>query len=321
LLSWPRTPESALAEINEFLSNDLRHYQASDSDMQVHPAVGDLVREAYSALLKLAGDTSRISAEHALDEVRARFDSATTIFDRAMFDFENECHRARAEHAACLAAHKEESARLAAEQENSARLAAERNDLTVRLASEQENSARLTAERDRIIATSAAARNALLSRLQTAIDESRSLASCLEKGDRDRARLEGIIRYVADRYARKGTGAKAININGVFAWTRSRLAMPHPSRMSLKVIRSSVYFDEGYYLKRNPDVLAAGMDPSIHYLLHGAAEGRDPGPIFSTSVYLACNPDVAHSTMNPLVHYETYGRREGRTASFISDEG
>ena len=36
--------------------------------------------------------------------------------------------------------------------------------------------------------------------------------------------------------------------------------------------------DPEWYLKRNPDVADAGMEAAVHYVLHGADEGRQPGP-------------------------------------------
>lgn len=36
--------------------------------------------------------------------------------------------------------------------------------------------------------------------------------------------------------------------------------------------------DPEWYLRRNPDVAAVGMDAAVHYVLHGAGEGRLPGP-------------------------------------------
>lgn len=72
------------------------------------------------------------------------------------------------------------------------------------------------------------------------------------------------------------------------------------------------YFDSDWYLETYPDVAAAGRDPPSHYLSNGAAEGRDPGPSFSTRGYLAQNPDVAALGLNPLLHYVQFGRAEGR---------
>ncbi|MFO1102172.1 MAG: class I SAM-dependent methyltransferase [Methylocystis sp.] len=73
-------------------------------------------------------------------------------------------------------------------------------------------------------------------------------------------------------------------------------------------LRSSVLFDPAFYAER---VWFKG-DAAMHYLLHGANEGVDPGPFFSTNGYLRQNPDVAQKGMNPLAHYELFGRKEGR---------
>src|SRR5262249_52001616 len=71
-------------------------------------------------------------------------------------------------------------------------------------------------------------------------------------------------------------------------------------------------FDANWYLTRNRDVAKTGVDPILHYLLHGGLEGRDPSPYFSTSGYLARYPDVRQAGMNPLLHYLLFGADEGR---------
>ena len=87
-----------------------------------------------------------------------------------------------------------------------------------------------------------------------------------------------------------------------------------PMSKELNIIRNSLFFDAGYYLERNPDVGASGMDPALHYLVHGGLERRDPGPFFSTEAYLAQYRDVAEAGLNALLHYETHGRSENRQA-------
>ena len=42
----------------------------------------------------------------------------------------------------------------------------------------------------------------------------------------------------------------------------------------LKNKKAPSNFDNGYYLKRYPDVARAGADPFVHYTRHGASEGR-----------------------------------------------
>ena len=122
----------------------------------------------------------------------------------------------------------------------------------------------------------------------------------LDKTNRRLERDEEIIAYMADRFAR---------LNGASARRRIRGANGRRSlTRELRTIRNSAYFDEEYYLKENAEVRLAGLDASLHYLLCGAKEGRDPGPFFSTSGYLARFPDVASAGVNP-----THGRREKRS--------
>ena len=71
-------------------------------------------------------------------------------------------------------------------------------------------------------------------------------------------------------------------------------------------------FDGDWYLQNNSDVRAAGINPLLHYLRHGAAEGRDPHPLFDSGWYLANNPDVSAAGINPLSHYLQYGAHERR---------
>ncbi|MFC0282259.1 hypothetical protein ACFFJB_01255 [Camelimonas abortus] len=57
------------------------------------------------------------------------------------------------------------------------------------------------------------------------------------------------------------------------------------------------YFDPEWYLKKNPDVLAAiqaGLISSAeeHFQLYGKYEGRNPSPFIDLDFYLAANPDV-----------------------------
>lgn len=79
-----------------------------------------------------------------------------------------------------------------------------------------------------------------------------------------------------------------------------------------KIIAKSKYFDAKWYLKQNPDVKAAKIDPVIHYLQYGWKEGRNPGASFDGNDYLNSNADVRQANLNPLLHYETNGKKEGR---------
>lgn len=70
-------------------------------------------------------------------------------------------------------------------------------------------------------------------------------------------------------------------------------------------------FNTAYYLAESPDVVAAGIHPFVHYLLHGQFE-RNPNAWFDTKFYLRENPDIAAARINPLAHYLRSGYREYR---------
>lgn len=86
------------------------------------------------------------------------------------------------------------------------------------------------------------------------------------------------------------------------AWLRSLMG---GGNTPLARLRRSVFFDAAWYLAQYPDVAAAGVDPAAHYLEFGAAEGRDPGPDFSTRGYLAAHAAAAQSGENPVLHCES----------------
>lgn len=100
-------------------------------------------------------------------------------------------------------------------------------------------------------------------------------------------------------------------------------------------------FDAEFYLRKYPDVAAAGASPLWHYLEYGSKEGRKPHPLFDPAYYLlrrghtpaiaplpfadflarsgeACisphplfdcasylqsHPEIAVQRLNPLLHY------------------
>ena len=82
------------------------------------------------------------------------------------------------------------------------------------------------------------------------------------------------------------------------------------------------------YLKDYPDVAAANINPFVHYLTLGRAEGRVAQPsahrdpladeiaqlraYVDTSYYLQTYPDIAEAQLDPVEHFCVVGWREGR---------
>lgn len=77
-------------------------------------------------------------------------------------------------------------------------------------------------------------------------------------------------------------------------------------------VLASGLFDLEWCRQHWPDTARNPKKAAAHFLDMGAVLGLDPGPGFSTRRYLQANPDVAAAGMNPLLHYLAHGRAEGR---------
>lgn len=86
----------------------------------------------------------------------------------------------------------------------------------------------------------------------------------------------------------------------------------HRLKLEQEIDTVRPFFDADYYLASNPDVAAAGVDPTEHYCGTGWREGRDPHPAFCTRYYLKTYPDVEATGINPFWHYLVAGKAEGR---------
>ena len=62
-------------------------------------------------------------------------------------------------------------------------------------------------------------------------------------------------------------------------------------------------WDSEFYLKENPDVANAKMDPLEHYIKHGWKEGRNPSKECKTATYLMINHDCKLMNISPIEHY------------------
>jgi O-antigen biosynthesis protein len=107
-------------------------------------------------------------------------------------------------------------------------------------------------------------------------------------------------------WRRKSRGSFGQNL------TEVRKRVLQSLKLEKKIILRSQLFDAKWYLRRYPDVAAAGIDPLVHYVRSGAKEGRNPNPVFDGTWYLDRYPDVAAAGANPLVHYIQHGSNEGR---------
>jgi hypothetical protein len=78
------------------------------------------------------------------------------------------------------------------------------------------------------------------------------------------------------------------------------------------ILVASNWFDAGFYSKEAGAEFETRELAVAHYLAEGWYSGKNPSPRFDGTYYLRANADVYEAGMNPLVHYIRHGRAEGR---------
>src|SRR5579872_278753 len=77
----------------------------------------------------------------------------------------------------------------------------------------------------------------------------------------------------------------------------AQLYLQIPVRSRPKV---SFYFDSAFYLAGNPDVAAAGVDPFVHFIQYGCAEGRCPHPLVDLPFMRSIDPYLFSESPSPV---------------------
>jgi hypothetical protein len=88
-----------------------------------------------------------------------------------------------------------------------------------------------------------------------------------------------------------------------------------------RIIQRKKLFDAAFYLERYPDVGATRMRPFVHYLLHGAAEGRKPNRWFEPLYYLARYQEARNRGRDPFVDFLKHGAKENASPHPLLAEG
>lgn len=79
---------------------------------------------------------------------------------------------------------------------------------------------------------------------------------------------------------------------------------------AVQAVLESGFFDAGWY-RRRYGLQLSDSELIAHFIEH-AQLGYSPGPLFDSAWYLDANPDIRAAGMNPLLHYVQHGRAEGR---------
>lgn len=78
----------------------------------------------------------------------------------------------------------------------------------------------------------------------------------------------------------------------------------HNFDKQVDLIRSSDLFDDDWYRRKYKEVIRSGMSPAEHYVFLGASLGYSPSASFDAADYVRRNPDALALGTNPLLHFE-----------------
>ncbi len=84
------------------------------------------------------------------------------------------------------------------------------------------------------------------------------------------------IAHAAAREIGRAVAVFAVGDKPSRLWSRVLL------RQKVEKLKGAEIVDGEWYLRRYPDVADAGVDPFVHYLVHGAREGREPKPLVAS---------------------------------------
>ena len=109
----------------------------------------------------------------------------------------------------------------------------------------------------------------------------------------------------------RGTGRAAHDFRHMAAYARRR---------GDATVVPPAAVDQAWYLATYADVRGSKMAPLVHYLVAGAAEGRDPHPLFDTAWYARENAAALAATgVSPLEHFVREGLGQGRSPHPLFD--
>lgn len=83
-------------------------------------------------------------------------------------------------------------------------------------------------------------------------------------------------------------------------------------REARRTIEAAGRFDPAHYRAQAGGAIRSTDDPIDHFLTRGSAGGLAPEPGFDPRFYVESNPDVRRSGLDPYVHWLRHGRAEGR---------
>ena len=313
-LSLPRKSSTAIAEIETFLSDKLRHHKEAPESVVENPTLSRWLRDSYRILSRWI-EKGEDTADHAaLDAILAEFDAATPAFAlladaghaaigrarRLEDDLEqNKAELAEARKAAAQMEEAFETVERAAA-DTRAELQQTKSALEQRRHEAEETAEALKQTREKLADAEAARQKAEEAHTQArqeaeaarqeaeqAAALNRDLSTRLDTRFNEIAEISRLLRareaeVEAGRLRTEQVASQAATELGR-AITAVMDNRRHPffwagarMRRAIAIVQRSGLFDAEWYLRHYTDVAEAGIDPIKHYVLFGAREGRHP---------------------------------------------
>ncbi len=104
----------------------------------------------------------------------------------------------------------------------------------------------------------------------------------------------------------------------LYGKAENRAVKPADSEeLNARLIARSGLFDAAWYKSNYPEAARSRLSAARYFLKNGRSKGHNPSPNFDLAGYIAGNADVAASSVNPLLHYLSFGLAEGRPISAV----
>lgn len=271
-IKWPRKLQDVSAEVDQFLTTELRHHSNSDDALQTDTAVVNWVRRAYAAASRIIENGDSAETREEFDGIRFEFNEACTAFAGIIHD-----ERAEIDHRL------EDS--IVSLRGTVAAIDDRVRDFEQRVVYIDRYVAQLDSGIETLCDTVQRTDEAELASLQQQVEALKDELAAVQQSS-----LMNRLKRLVDRI---------------------RPAGRHYHR-DKQAVESSDLFDRNWYLEKHRDVRRAAVDPLDHYLRFGAGEGRSPGPHFDTMAYMKEHPGLVETGENPLVHFLAAAQKGAR---------
>ncbi len=285
-IRWPRRSERALAEIAGFLTGDLRHHKATDDRFPMLP-LAPWVEQVYETLRTWAKEGETDEGREILDRIYHELALIEQPFSAAIREMDSGLQKLSAAANNALAIRRASEIESATatrlkEQELSdlrrqlSETAAELEKRTAELASSRDIERKLQAEKEALTVSG----DEINKRLLTLQDEFKKAQQVSEQALA--ARFEEIAK-LTKAYIQLESEANLVRralydaVLTVLSLPKS-LKLPRAFRAKVqgRLLKKVGLFHPEWYLNAYPDVRDAAVNPEVHFIRHGLAEGRAP---------------------------------------------